>query len=561
MSIRIVGGFPHSGPFCGKTTTPEGQAVKIAHTPAIFGSKQIREKKAKAMPPKSSLQIISSLALVQAGLQAALLSWQLAGLADLPALAAQQAASPAIHGAKGNAGDGESQPEAPKRDWSAPVLATLAKEYKDNPDDVTFGKYFTYLRDMLVAADFAQANPAEIIAANPSLSDLHVKVSDAGVKNMHLWSFPSQSECHAVIFASPGKTTTIPLPLSIVFREGRIIPSSYSAPAAAGAASRVVVKVKGKKGQILKVVKTVHLAKTARAAASAGAASTPALSAFGKFLVLIGGDRQTNGLWLKGYRIGDGPLAEAPELFTSLPLFFSQNVSGKATFSGSDIVLTIQPPAGPQSTKDAEEKPDVVIQSNGKALPVKPTNSAVAGYKVMLKYMGGKFALAGHLPDDAPLGVALAFCQNICAGRSDVAKGWLIDPKLVSIPKYLGLVGRATPMMRLVAMSGASGARYRLVTSAKDDLIIDVGRITTPGKMKGQLAVKGLFIAPPDPYAAKLAGTPVMPQESDKPAEADDSAGGDSSAKSAPRAGAKTNAGAGTKAGTKSGGKTAGKAR
>ncbi len=208
----------------------------------------------------------------------------------------------------------------------------------------------------------------------------------------------------------------------------------------------------------------------------------------------------------------------------------------RPAFQASDIVLTIQPPSGPSNIpKDPDEKPDMVIQSNGKPMPVKPVATAVAGYKILLKYMGGKFALAGNLPDDAPLSVALAFCQNICAGHSDVAKGWLTDPKLISIPKYLGLVGRTTPPMRLVAMTGASGARYRLITSAKDDLIIDVGRVTAPGKMKGQLAVKGLFIAAPDAYAAKLTGTIVMPQTSEK----ENAEGDDASPK------------AGTKAGTK----------
>jgi hypothetical protein len=453
------------------------------------------------------------------------------------------------------AADGESKPEPPKRDYAAPVLGTLAKEYKDSPDDVTWGKYFTYLRDVLVSADFSQANPADLIAANPSLNDLHVKVIDAGAKNMHLWSFPSIVESHAVIFATPGKTMAIPLPLSIVLRDGRIVPSSFAAPAAWAATTKITVKGKGKKGtKIVRFVRSGKSGKSGRAMAastSAGVGNSAALSSFGKYLVLIGGDRQTNALWLKGFKLSEGPLAEAPELFASLPLFFSQNVSGKAGFSGSDIVLTIQPPARPANlVKDPDEKPEMVIQANGKSMPVKPTNAAVAGYKVMLKYMGGKFALAGHLPDDAPLAIALAFAQNICAGRSDVAKAWLVDAKLVSIPKYLGLIGRTTPPMRLVAMSGASGARYRLITSAKDDLIIDVGRITTPGKMKGQLAIKGLFIAPPDPYAAKLAGTMVLPQESEKP-NPDAEVSPDPDTKPATKAGTNSSTKSATKSGTK----------
>jgi hypothetical protein len=508
------------------------------------------------MPSRSPIYNSSMVALVQAALQISIFIGLQAGWADL-AMAASRDARPASHSSSAarqakapqtipaihTDADDESKAAVPKRDYAAPVLGTLAKEYKDSPDDVTWGKYFNYLKDVLVNPDFSQASPADLITANPNLNDLHVRVIDAGSKNMHLWSFPSIAECHAVILATPGKTTAIPLPLSIVLREGRIVPSTFSAPAVA--TTKIIVKGKGKKGA--KVVRLVKIVRSPASRTNPGIAAAPStaagsLASYGKYLVLIGGDRQTNSLWLKGFKFGDGPLTEAPELFASLPLFFSQNVSGKAAFSGSDIVLTIQPPAGPATVKDADEKPEVVIQANGKPLPAKPISTAVAGYKVMLKYMGGKFALAGHLPDDAPLAIALAFCQNICAGRSDVAKAWLIDPKLVSIPKYLGLVGRTTPPMRLVAMSGTSGARYRLVTSAKDDLIIDVGRITTPGKLKGQLAVKGLFVAPPDPYAAKLAGTLVLPQESDK-----DRPEGEVS----PDVGTKSGAKPGTKSGAK----------
>jgi len=472
---------------------------------------------------------LSTLALAQIGIQALSLSAYPGLGAGTPAMAiSRDTAGPTSRPAAASPGDdaSEAKPEAPKRNYNAPVLTTLAKEYKDNPDEVTWNKYFTYLRDMLVSPDYAQANPADVISSNPSLSEFHVKVVDAGAKSAHLWTFPYTSECHGVIFVAPGKTTAIPMPISITLREGRIIPSSWAAPAAHAEVIKVV-KGHGRKAVVVRTTRVVHTQ-----------AAAPAVTAGGKYLVLIGGDRQNNGLWFKGFKITEGPLVEAPELFASLPMFFSQNVTGRASFSGSDIVLTIQSPTSNLPPRDLEEKPQVLIQANGKPLPVKPASAAVAGYKVVLKYMGGKFALSGHMPDDAPLSIAQAFCQNVCAGRPDVAKAWLVDPKLISIPKYLGLIGRTNPPMRLVAMSGASGARYRLITSAKDDLIIDVGRILTPGRLKGQLAIKGLFIAPPDSYAAKFTGTFVMPQVTEK---------------AAPEADAST----ATKAVTKSGAKTA----
>ena len=130
----------------------------------------------------------------------------------------------------------------------------------------------------------------------------------------------------------------------------------------------------------------------------------------------------------------------------------------------------------------------------------------------MLKFVAGKYTLSGHMPDDAPFSVALSFAQAIAGAKPELAKSWLVDSKLVSIPKYLGLFGRVSPPMRLVAMSNAGGAsRYRLVTSSKDDLIIEVGRILQPGRLKGQLAIRALFIAPPDAIAQRLSGSMVLP--------------------------------------------------
>jgi hypothetical protein len=45
----------------------------------------------------------------------------------------------------------------------------------------------------------------------------------------------------------------------------------------------------------------------------------------------------------------------------------------------------------------------------------------------------------------------------------------------------------------------------------QDDLIIEVGRILQPGRLKGQLAIRALFIAPPDAIAQRLSGTMVLP--------------------------------------------------
>ena len=105
----------------------------------------------------------------------------------------------------------------------------------------------------------------------------------------------------------------------------------------------------------------------------------------------------------------------------------------------------------------------------------------------------------------------MSFVQAIAQGKPDLAKSWLQDPKLISIPKYLNLIGRSSPPMRLVPMTGFNVYRYRVITGNKNDLIIEVARIATAGRLRGQLAVRGLFVAPQDALAQKMTGTVILP--------------------------------------------------
>lgn len=369
---------------------------------------------------------------------------------------------------------------------AAANLAQLASDYRAAADDLSWARYATYLRDLLALPQFVSAEPAQIIAANPSLSEFKVKVSETGIGNFRIWSFPRIVESHAVIFQTPARTTAVPLPQAVAFREARIV--------GLGAPTAVVPKPAAAKGAHHSPVHSpVHPV--------AHAATGP------KSLVLIGADRNSGTLWFKGFQLVEG-MPEATELFSSLPAFFTQNVTGKATFSGNDIVLTIQPPVV-RKEKVEEEKPAGVVKDTV-SKPVVAASSA--GYKVVLKFVAGKYTLSGHMPDDAPFSVALSFAQAVAGAKPELAKSWLVDSKLVSIPKYLGLFGRVSPPMRMVAMSNAGGSsRYRLVTSSKDDLIIEVGRILQPGRLKGQLAIRALFIAPPDAIAQRLSGTMVLP--------------------------------------------------
>lgn len=385
--------------------------------------------------------------------------------------------------------------EAPKSaEQSSLTVASLAQaasQYRDAPDDVSWSQYFNVFKEVLASPGFHAADSQLFIQSNRSLSDFRVKVNELGVGKV--WSFQLPKESHTALFQSnQGRVFVIPMPQLTALRDARFLSGAVPVAAKPGA-------------------------KPAPAGAAKG----------GSYLAFIGGDRVNGTLWFKGYKIEGGTLFEAPELFSSLPPFFTQNVTGRASFSGNDIVLTILPPQVAEPAKD-----------NGEVKPEK--KAAPVGYKVMLKFAGNHYVISGKLPDDGPQSVAMTFAQSLAANRLEIAKAWLIDPKLISVPKYLGLIGRTTPPMRLVPMSGPSsgGSRYRLVTGTKDDLIIEVGRILQAGRLKGQIAIRALFVAPPDAFAQSIGGSLVLPQVS-APTVSKEPAPGSAEAKAAAAAKAK----------------------
>ncbi|MBK9203321.1 MAG: hypothetical protein IPL73_12995 [Candidatus Obscuribacter sp.] len=372
---------------------------------------------------------------------------------------------------------------------TVPALAPLASQYKENPDENSWNQYFNLFKEVLANPAFSQVDSQLMIQSNPSMQEFRAKAQELPGAG-RVWSFLGPKESHTAIFqSSQGRVFLIPMPALTALRDARFVSYVPATPAPGKPAHKPVV--------------------------------SPAPAATSKYLAFIGGDRATGNLWFKGYKIDNGALFEAPEVFASLPPFFTQSVSGKASFAGNDIVLTILPAVTSDPYKSSEVKTE------------KPKAAAV-GYRVTLKFVGNHYTLAGKQPEEGPHAVALVFARALAAGRTEIAKSWLIDPKLICIPKYLGLIGRDSPPMRLVPMTSTvfGGSRFRLVTGAKDDLIIEVGVITQPGRLKGKTAVKGIFVAPPDALAQKITGTIIMPQVvAPPPATAGDAAHKPESAK------------------------------
>jgi hypothetical protein len=185
--------------------------------------------------------------------------------------------------------------------------------------------------------------------------------------------------------------------------------------------------------------------------------------------------------WLAGYRLFQGNWVPFPELFSGVPPYLLENVPGKPSFSGANLVFTSEP----------------VKTSSG-------TYQSDTGYKLVLKFFGDRYALDNKSSMEAAMTVAMQFSQAIQSGRVDLVKAWLVDPKLASIPEYLGLYHRpsGSPAFKLIGMAAPlnGGSRYRLITYDKNDLILDIAKI------KAQWAIRGIFIAPADPVAKRLMG-------------------------------------------------------
>lgn len=374
----------------------------------------------------------------------------------------------------------------------SPALQQALAAYSQSPDQAGFDRMVNVMKDVLCLPPLRDADASVVIKNHPQLADLGARVIDAG--GAKVWAFnkcPFAQTCiiltgHPGSPALPGKPAIpaayraqlLSMPQNISIWSAKIVTKSNPAP-------MKVVKVG--KGRNAKLVK--QAAPAAPVAAAPGAPGAP------KYLVIAGNDRSTGLITLYGLKPTDAGWAAAPDLFTSVPPFLLSSVQGKASFSGSDIVLAIA------SNKPPVEKP---------AAAGKAAGPASGSYKIVLKFVNSKYLLEGKAPDEGPAMVIHQFLQAVKDGRQDVAKAWLADDHLASIPKYLGLYGKSDQVYKLVAMSNpmGGGSRFRVVTFGKDDLILDVGTIkkTLYGKPASYVAIKALFVAPPDPFAKKLVG-------------------------------------------------------
>lgn len=367
------------------------------------------------------------------------------------------------------------QPPAATGETAAPVVSLTSQalnqkgqNYKMSPDDTTWREFLETLRIYLTDIRTLKAPSTAVVAQNKALKDMQARVLDAG--GARVWTFPGAQHNHSLVIQSGGAASPEGTP-------GGARVSIVAVPETANVTAARIVRSFTSTTKAVKVGrKTVQ--KTVKV-------EGPSM------LCVAGLDRVTGLVYLGAFKPVAGAWVATSEPFAQIPSHFMQSLSGQASFSGNDLVLSVSSQSSAPPSENA----------GGSTLP-RPKSTS---YQIVLKFNGGHFQLAGSPGKDVPLSVVTYFVQCVRTNRMDLAKAWVADPLLINNTKYTGLVGKNGEPYKLVSMTQPPNAyaRYRLVTGTKYDLIFDVG------KVKKDILIKSIFIAPPDSLARNLAGTIV----------------------------------------------------
>jgi hypothetical protein len=350
----------------------------------------------------------------------------------------------------------------------AAAVSARVKDYRQSPDSGSWDAALREIRDFAQLPATSKMSQDALLKMIPPLADIGTKFVD--FSGNRLWNFTRAPECQHVILqwqsVTPGVDEAV-----IVKGRRRIVRTSPTVAFRADLV-RVTPGVHIKEARIVSSVTTTTVGKRVVRSESP------------RSLILVGCDK-SSASYLRAFRAASGTWNETPEVFNGVPPYVLQNLSGKASFSGSDLVLAI----GGTSTSDGGD-------------PKTGAGTTSNGYRIVLKLIGGRYTLdGGKNGEDGAIAVTAQFASALQQNRPDLAKAWLADPKLASIPKYVGYFTKSMPALRIIPMAspGNGSVRFRLITSLKEDLIVDVGKIKTL-----PFAVKAVFVAPPDPLASKI---------------------------------------------------------
>lgn len=332
------------------------------------------------------------------------------------------------------------------------ALEQALQGYRSAPGELSFSHVLETLRPVLSQPGAMRYSVANLVKDNPLLGDLKPRVIESS--GTRIWTFPRAPEHNQILLQWLDKREQI---------------------VQIGRKKRVDVKV------------FLHAQNFSLPAnVTAKDAGFMVMKDEGRALVLSG-DGANGSLWLSALRAQEGGWHEVPGYFDALPSFLIKNVSGHVVVRGTDLIFNV---ARMVESTDA----------SGNRILLPEAESAT--YKFWVKATDAGFAIVPSIPDTEGFSTVIQFMTAVQQGRTDSTKPMLSDPRLVSIPKYLGLHGRpldgAARVVQMV-VPPARGQRYRLTNIGKDDLIFDVA------KVKGAPLVKALFVAPPDPFLQETA--------------------------------------------------------
>jgi hypothetical protein len=337
------------------------------------------------------------------------------------------------------------KPGAEKPSEKTP-LQTAIDAYRAAASTGAFSEVLKEAEQLLTNQPLGQSATA-ILKSNPALGQLGARALDAGQGKV--WLFNKIPECHRALVEWVESKSTI----------------TYS----------------GRRHKI----KHVHVS-TTRHAAWLDYPDNILLSQAhlsNQLAVLVGREHGAS-LWIKTFRLINGRFAQTQTQLDSIPAFLTNNMSGSVGFRGADLLLSVAPVVKDSALGQADRLPE----------------AESCTYRFWLHLTADGYQLMRRLPDEDQFLTVKAFLACLSGNRTEQAKGLLVDEKLLSIPKYVGLKGaNASFKVAQMASSPGGAARYRLITGTKDDLIFEVVRL------KDRSAIRAIFIAPADPFLAEIA--------------------------------------------------------
>ena len=363
-------------------------------------------------------------------------------------------------------------------------LAQVATAFQNKPDDNTYNELWNTFVSFTEQAAAKHKDPVHLFRSWKVLSQAGLKIVDPIGSSSHIYSFnhiisnnisfmpqtksaliqwsdqivlppaatvapvrswkQKKSRAKKVKTVSTIKTQAISIPSYVDLKEATLLPHATAVVKASETKwikGKKISKV-SKANKVSKVIKTI----------------TPIV---GHYLALMGTDIQSGHTWFSGLKQSSSGWLNYSELFQDVPIYLLQSNGAKARFSGNTLVITM---------------------------------GGSSGYELVMPWVSDRFAFSTREAQDSSSAVAHQFLLALQNKRPDLAKIWLADPKLVSIPGYLGLFSSSAEgaSLKLVGMpaSLSGGSRFRIITGGRNDLIIDVAKIKT------QLLIKAVFIAP-----------------------------------------------------------------